>query len=69
MISMLNSWKYSRTFANGHLALYNGHFFFLSRRTKNPYIDSFLKPLNNGHLFTSQLYSIIHSSLYENKPL
>ena len=28
MISMLNWCKYSRTFANGHLALYNGHFFF-----------------------------------------
>ena len=68
MISMLNSCKYSRTSANGHLALYNGHFF-LPRRTKNPYIDPFLKPLNNGHLFTSQLYSRIHSSLYENKPL
>ena len=52
MISMLNSCKYSRTFANGHLALYNGHFF-SSRRTKNPYIDFCLKPLYNGHFLQS----------------
>ena len=60
----------------------NGHFL-SSRRTRNPYTDSCLKPLYNGHLFKTatffcpqgclcrevQLYSRIHSSLYENKPL
>ena len=39
--------RYSRTSAYGY--------FFPSRRTKNPYIDSCLKPLYNGHLFTDSL--------------
>ena len=45
---------YSRTYtltATSLVPLYNGHFF-SSRRTKNSYIDSCLKPLNNDHLFT-----------------
>ena len=35
--------------------LYNG-LFFSSRRTKNPYIDSCLKPLYNGRLFTTATF-------------
>ena len=41
---------YSRTYTLTATS-YNGHFF-SSRRTKNSYIDSCLKPLNNDHLFT-----------------
>ena len=44
----------SRTFANGHLSTMAT--FFSSRRTKNPYIDSCLKPLYNGHLFTTATF-------------
>ena len=40
---------YSRTSANG-TSLQRP--LFSSRRTKNPYIDSWLKPLYNSHLFT-----------------
>ena len=75
MISMLSSCKYSQTSANGH--------FFSSRQTRNPFIDSCLKPLYNGHLFKTatffcpqgclcrevQLYSRIHSSLRASSPI
>ena len=35
--------------------LYNSHYF-LSWQAKNPYIDSYLKPLYNGHFFTAILF-------------
>ena len=48
MISMLSWCKNSRTYTNGH--------FPSSRRTRNPYIDSCLKPLYKGHLFKTATF-------------
>ena len=43
---------YSRTSPNGHLS--TTATFFSPQSTKNPYIDSCLKPLYNGHFLLSQ---------------
>ena len=47
------SQRYSRTSANGHLP--TTATYFSSRRTKNPYIDSRLKPLYNGHFLVPKV--------------
>ena len=51
------SQRYSRTSANGHLPT-TATFQFSSRRTKNPYIDSCLKPLYNGH-FVVRMVAVV----------
>ena len=45
---------HSRTSANDHL--------FSSRRTKNPYIDSCLKPLYNGHFLLSPRWPLFFAN-------
>ena len=47
------SQRSSRTSANGHLP--TTATFFSSRRTKNPYIDSCLKPLYNAHFLVPKV--------------